>query len=426
MKPATFMLIAGEPSGDQLGAELTAALREQSLRRLPPPQPHVQPLTTGLAPRFVGAGGPRMAAAGVDLAADLTRFSAVGVSDVLRQYRSYRAIFQRLRQLGRDTQPDAIIGIDFSEFNRRFARVMRQESRPRPGPFHNWRPWQIKYVSPQVWASRAGRVYGLARDYDLLLSIFPFEPAWYARRVPGFPVVFVGHPIMDRYAGRWPLAAEERRQAEPLVVLLPGSRRAELQRHTGPILGAAERIARESRARFVAVLPDADLAEVFSRDPALARLPSAEGRFRTQVGGLPEVLSQATLAMASTGTVTMECAYFGVPTVALYRTAWLTYQIGRRVVKVDWLSMPNILANEPLFPEFIQHQATPDNLARAALELLRNPDRRKLIRRRLGLLMRTLATPGGTARQAAAAILDLMEKPPHLPVPAQNDINSPE
>jgi len=406
MRRPTYMLIAGEASGDLLGAELVAAMRREWLRRHVEPPAAAQPLRTTLPPRFIGAGGPRMAEAGVELATDLTRLSVIGVSDVARKYFQFRRIFEELRQLAREEQPDAVIGIDFSGFNRRFVRALRRDLAGREGPFLNWRPRMVQYVSPQVWASRPGRAFAMARDYDLVLALFPFEVDWYATRVPFLPVRFVGHPILDRYAGRWPMGGGGESPDAPLVVLLPGSRRGELARHAEPILGAAEQIAARLPARFVAVLPDAPLAEMLEHSSAVSRLKSIPGRLEIRVGGLPETLSAATLAIASTGTVTMECAYFGVPTIALYKTTWSTYCIGRCIIKVSHLAMPNILAGETLFPEFIQHQATADHLAGAALELLQDNTRRGRVRARLKELMTSLGE-GGAAANAAAAILDL-------------------
>ena len=184
MVPKRFMLIAGEPSGDMLAAELVTALRA-ALGRQPTYTTDSQPIQADLAPRFFGAGGPRMAAAGVELAVDMTQHSVLGVTAVLRKLLEFRRLFLQLSALAVERQPHAIIGVDFNLFNLRFAARIRQHVRKRRGTFHNWEPRIIKYVSPQVWASREKRAYQIARDFDLLLSIFPFEKAWYAKRVPG-------------------------------------------------------------------------------------------------------------------------------------------------------------------------------------------------------------------------------------------------
>jgi lipid-A-disaccharide synthase len=290
--------------------------------------------------------------------------------------------------------------VDFSGFNRRFVRKLRWELEVCRATHGNWRPKIVQYVSPQVWASRPGRANAMARDFDLVLAIFPFEKAWYARRVPEMRVEFVGNPAVDRYQE----AQSSKLKAQtgpPSVLLLPGSRVGELRRHL-PVMLEALKIIRDAvpeiRARMV--LPSASLLQLarsFGRPPQLD----------VQIGNLHTALAEATVAIASTGTVTMECAYFGVPTVAMYKTSWSTYQIGRRIITVKFLAMPNILADEALFPEFIQDEATPENLARAALELLNDPPRREAIRIQLARVVESLGGPGAS-RRAAQAVMNLV------------------
>jgi len=398
------MVIAGEASGDMLAAELVRAIRQELAEAKPIPTADYQPLHTGLEPRFFGTGGPQMAAAGVDLAFDMTAHSVIGLSEVLTNYFKFRRLFYRLFLLARQRQPDAIICVDFSGFNRRFAHAIRQYTRARADWFHDWNPAIIQYVSPQVWASREGRAHQMARDYNLVLSIFPFEQEWYVKRVPQLPVEFVGHPIVDRY-GQGRGAREEGRsdRATPLVLLLPGSRPGELRRHLPVML--------EALALFRAKVPGLRARMLLSNATLLqqARALPLPAALEVRVGGLPESLSEADVAVASTGTVTIECASFGVPTVALYKTSWGTYQIARRIVKVKYLAMPNLLANEPIFPEFIQADATADNIARAALDLLRDEARRARVKARLGDIIASLGAPGAT-RRAAKAIIESLSR----------------
>ncbi|MSR66903.1 MAG: lipid-A-disaccharide synthase [Pedosphaera sp.] len=384
MNPRSVMLIAGEASGDLLAAELVAALRVEC-------GPHV--------PQFFGAGGPKMAAAGVGLAFDLTQHSVIGLWEALRKYGQFKRLFDQLVRLACERQPDVIVCVDFSGFNRRFAAAIRAEVRRRRGVFHNWEPKIVQYVSPQVWASRPGRAYQMARDYDLLLSILPFEKAWYAARVPELRVEFVGHPIVERHAGVTALKLEG--QGSELL-LLPGSRVSELRRHLPPMLAALERIrtARpEVRARMV--LPNEEMAQL-ARGIGGAALDS----LTLQIGGLSQALTTATAAIASTGTVTLECALFGVPTVAMYRTSWPTYLIGRQIVQVKYLAMPNLLADEPIYPEFIQSTATPENLANATLEFLDKGECRDAVKAKLARALESLGETGASCR-AARAILAL-------------------
>src|SRR6266704_744940 len=199
MKPKTFMLIAGETSGDMLAAELVQALRRKFAAAQPVFTTDYQPLETSLEPRFFGAGGQHMAAAGVELLFDMTKHSVTGLTDAVKNYLKFWRLAQELLRLAREREPDVLICVDFSFFNRRVAHAVREYVRKRQGWFHDWNPKIVQYVSPQVWASREGRGRKMARDYDLLLSIFPLEKEWYAKRVPGFRVEFVGHPIVERY-----------------------------------------------------------------------------------------------------------------------------------------------------------------------------------------------------------------------------------
>jgi lipid-A-disaccharide synthase len=396
VNPKTFMLIAGEASGDLLAAELVSALLAAPKRS-----------EDGRVPQFFGAGGARMAAAGVELAFDLTQHSVIGISDVLKNYFKFRRLFNQLLALAIERKPDVVIGVDYGGFNLRFGHAVKEYIRE--NPFANWNPKIIQFVSPQVWASRPGRVNLLAADYDLLLSIFPFEKDWYTKRVPKLRVEFVGHPMVERFnsEGRVPRApipenSGARRARPSEILLLPGSRADELRRHLPPMLGALKLIREKlPSAKAKMVLPDEALKQLAGK---LSVLPPD---MEIQTGNLPQALAQADVAIASTGTVTMECAFFGVPTVTLYKTSWSTYQIGKRIVKVKWLTMPNILADEEIFPEFVQNAATPENIAAAAMELLQNEPCRIQIKKRLAQVVSSLGGPGAHTR-AAAAILSLL------------------
>ncbi len=409
------MLIAGEASGDLLAAELVEALNARFEGTESPPTDDVQPVhNTGLAPRFFGAGGPRMKAAGVELAFDMTEHSVIGLSDALKNYFKFKRLFNQLFKLALERQPDAIICVDFSGFNRRFAHAIKKYVRSRRDWFHDWNPKIIQYVSPQVWASREGRAHQMARDYDLVLSIFPFEKDWYAARVPELRVEFVGHPMVERFEKLE--VRSEKWEGPPVVLLLPGSRLNELKRHLPVMVEAARKIKSQRPARFWMVVPDQRLA---SRATEICKFnvwrelaeptydENAHPSVRLLIGNLPEILPQVDVAIASTGTVTMECAYFGVPTVAIYKTSWSTYQIGKRIVKVKWLAMPNILAGEEIFPEFVQNDATPENISRAALEFLNGDGRRNKVKAKLVEVVAKLGGQGASAR-AADAIVSLL------------------
>jgi lipid-A-disaccharide synthase len=388
VKPLSIMVVAGEPSGDQLAAELVRALRGAG---------------APFAPAFFGAGGECMAAAGVELVRDLTRHAVIGVPTP-GQYAKFRRFRDELVTLAATRTPDIVVCVDFFAFNGSLAERIRAQSVKQVGIFQNWRPKLVQYVSPQVWASRAGRAKRLERTHDLLLSILPFEAAWYAQHAPGLRVEFVGHPLVERHAARRqgaPPAVTPEAGASPELLLLPGSRAGELRRHLPVMLAAAGRIAAETGAKLRMVLPALALAK--QAESLIAEMPG----LTLQTGGLPEALQRATVALASTGTVTLECAWFGVPTVALYKTSPLTYAIGKRIVTVKYLAMPNLLANEAVMPEFIQHEATPENLANAVIALLKDAPRRAAVRARLASVVASLGQPGASHR-AARTILSLV------------------
>lgn len=425
-RSARCFMIAGEASGDWLGAELVHAIRQQLTPVLP--HGHQEPLSyhdleiyNRNPPRagadfdwhFFGAGGPRMREAGVDILVDLTAHAVVGLSDVIRKYGTFRRIFYQLLRLARDQSPDLIILIDNPGFNLRFAKAVHQLIKSEEGLFNNWRPKVIYYVSPQLWAWHSSRAKQMERQVDLLLSIFPFEKEWFAQHAPNLKVTHVGHPLVDRYAPVLKAGtsnpktdrAQTRggKEKSPLVVLLPGSRKREIAQHL-PIMAEAARIFKAQQpAEFRLVLPDA------SRQTMVQSILAGYPEIQVQVGNLAETLQAAKIAVAASGTVTMECAFFRVPTVVIYKTSWLTYQLGRRLVQVPHLAMPNLLAKKTVFPELIQNEATAQSVAQEALKLWNDPSRYAVIQEELGRAIDTLGGPGASAR-AAEAVISLLNK----------------
>jgi len=388
------MLIAGEPSGDILAAELAVALRQQLLAAGQP------------APRFFGAGGPQMAAAGAELTTDLTQFAIIGLSDVLRNLWRLRRILGQMLDLACKERPDAVVCVDYGGFNRRFAAAMRARQPT------DWNPRLVQYVSPQVWASRPSRARTLARDLDLLISILPIEKPWYAARYPQLRVDFVGNPILDRHpAALVGLNGNDTsgplpESSVPRVLLLPGSRPSEIAHHWPVVVGAARLIHRQNPVQWLAVFTNESM-----RERALALDPGRDITLATRVGGLDTELPRTTLAIAATGTVTLECALWRVPTIAIYRASWSTYEIARRIIKVRHLAMPNILADAPVMTELLQDAASPENVAAAASRLLADPLERQRLRQALGEVVRRLGQPGAASR-AAQSVLSLLPPAP--------------
>ena len=369
MSRSRIMLMAGEASGDTLAMELIEAMRAEK----------------GELDAF-GAGGIQMKKAGVDVAIDLTEHAVVGIWEAIRNYGKFKRFFNRLLNLAMEKQPDAIICIDNPGFNLRFVRAIRERSSKT-----DWRPKIIYYISPQLWAWHESRVHQIERDVDLLLSIFPFEKEWYSKRAPGLPVEFVGHPLCDRYPDM-DFRDPQEISKPPKLLLLPGSRAKEVGRHLGVMVDAAKRV----NATPLIVLPNNSLV-------AQAKLHVPEiSDWDIRVGGLPEALAGSDLAIASSGTVTLECAWFRVPTVVLYKTSWITYFLGKLFLKVNHIAMPNLLAGCEVFPEYIQRDASAENLAREADRFIHDSTRREQLHSQLGKIADSLGGKGAAGRASKA------------------------
>lgn len=371
----TVMIIAGEASGDTLGAELVRGLKRECAEL-----------------KFFGAGGNKLEEAGVELAFDLSVHAVVGIWEVLKNYRKFKGFFDQLIALAEKQKPEVIVLIDYPGFNLRFARAIRERTRGK-----KWQPKVVYYVSPQIWAWHESRVHQIARDVDLMLSIFPFEKEWYGARRPELRVEYVGHPLIDRFSATD--ASPVQHMGEEVLLLLPGSRERELRKHLPVMLGAAQRLKQGRNLKIRMIVPSEKLKELAGQ---FGNLSGVE----VQVGGLDAGLRNATVAIASSGTVTMECAYFGVPTVVIYKTSASTYFLGRRFIKVKYLAMPNLLADREIYPELIQEAACADRIEQAAGDLLNNPERQNVIKTQLHQIIAALGKPGASGR-AAQAILSL-------------------
>ena len=374
-----ILLSAGEASGDLHGATLCRALRE---------------IHPGV--RLIGMGGPRMAAAGMELVADVSGHAVVGTSEALgripRLYRAYRLLKARLIE----ERPRALVVIDFPEFNLRLARIARRAGVP-----------VVYFIPPQLWAWRRGRIRQMARRVSRVLAVLPFEEKLY--RDAGVPVDFVGHPLLDVL----PLdldRAEARRRlgiaaGDSMIGLLPGSRREEVQRLLPPMLVAAQRLSAAGVARRFALglAPTVDAAAV----GRLVKSAVDEGGPRVDVfeRRTYEVMAAADVVLISSGTATLEAALLGAPMVVCYRVSRVTEAVVRLLVKVRWCSLPNLIANHGVVPEVLQDELTGQRLAAEALRLIEDPAAASAQRAAFGQVRVQLGAPG-VGRRAAQAVIE--------------------
>jgi lipid-A-disaccharide synthase len=387
-RPLSIFIVAAEESGDALGAALARALKAQ----------HSGPLT------LAGVGGQAMAAAGIASPFAIDALSIIGIAAIPRRL---PMILRRIRETANAVvaaQPDALVIIDSPDFTHRVARRVRRLAPKIP---------ILDYVSPTVWAWRPGRARAMRGYVDRVLAILPFEPALYGE-LDGPPCVYVGHPLIERIAELRPSAAEaERRRADPpVVLLLPGSRASEI-RHLLDTFGVAVAQAAADTGPMELVLPT---------------VPHLLPRLRDGVAGWPvqprlvadpaekwAAFRRARAALAASGTVTLELALSGVPTVAAYRLSAVEALIARLIrlqARLPSVILANLVIGENVIPEFLQADCTPEHLAAALRPLLADTPQRQRQIAAFGRLDAIMAVGGAApSAKAAAAVLDVAEHP---------------
>ncbi len=365
-------LVAGEASGDARGAELIRSLRAR--------RDDIE---------FLGFGGPRMAGLAPAIHDWIERAAVIGIINVVKNYGYFRRQFDlALAEIARQN-PDAVVLIDYPGFNLRLAAALRRTAS---------KAKIIDYISPQVWAWNRSRIPKMARILDLMICIFPFEKPLYEQS--GLRTVFVGHPMLDSLA-------QERLEGgrEPnLLGLFPGSRDREVNKIYPVMLDAARLLAQTRpnlriEAAAASVEMRTRMEEIGRNWPGL--------RCEIGVGNAHALMQRATAGMVASGTATLEAAFFELPFVLLYKAAWLTFAIGRRLVKVKWLGMPNILADREVVREFLQEDAQPAAIAAEVGRLLDSEQARAALRSDLRAVIAKLGAPGASNRAAEAILAEV-------------------
>ena len=378
----TVAIVAGEPSGDLLGSLLVAAV----LRRAP-------------GVRFVGVGGPRMQAAGVECIFAMERLAVRGYVEVLRHFLDIVGIRRALRRRWLRERPDLFVGVDAPDFNFSLERRLRRSGIP-----------TVHFVSPSLWAWRPERMRKIRAAVSHMLALFPFEAPLYQRA--GVPVTFVGHPLADMLPEQpdRQLAREQLRVSNDrtVVALLPGSRVSEVRQLAALYVSTARLIAdRNPEVLFLVPLVNRVTRELFESE--LTRAQCSGLNVQLLFGHAHDALTAADIALVASGTATLEAALLGCPMVVTYRVPALTYRIMWPKRLLPYVGLPNVLAGEFIVPELLQEDATPDNIAQALLNLLGDSQIRERLERRFAVMRASLRRDA--AASAANVIVPMLASP---------------
>jgi lipid-A-disaccharide synthase len=373
-------MVAGEASGDLLGAGLIQALRETD--------PNLQ---------VHGIAGPEMLAAGAQSLYNMESLSVMGLIEPIFHLPELITIRRNLYNYYLKNPPDVFVGIDSPDFNLGLEIKLRQANIP-----------IVHYVSPSVWAWRKKRIIKIAKAVDLMLALFPFEADFY--RHHNVPVQYVGHPLADKIPLEPDrLAARQRLELDSekiYIAILPGSRRNELKYLAELFVNTAYRCWKlRPQVEFITASANTKRHQDFQQ---LWRKLIPEVPIKFFEGRSHEVMEAANVVLVTSGTATLETMLYKRPMVIAYRMNAITYEIARHIVKVPFIGLPNLLANEKIVPEFIQKEATPEKLALALLNFLDKPEEVEKLQKKfteLHLILKCNAN-----QQAAQAVLKLLKK----------------
>jgi lipid-A-disaccharide synthase len=376
MPPTQILISAGEASGDMYAARLATALRARADVQL------------------FGMGGTRMRDAGVDILADCSEVSLVGIVEIAKKYPALKRVWKRLLGEAARRKPRLAILTDFPGFHLRLARALKRQNVA-----------SVYFVCPQFWAWRPWRANLVRRRFVRGLCIFPFEEAWYRSR--GVNADFIGHPLVGNVAAartRAEFASDFGLDAsKPIIVVLPGSRSGEIAHHMPTLLQACRLIQRDRVAQFVLALAPGIKRSQISQH-LLTDVPMHVVEDATY-----DALGAADVSVVSSGTATVEAALMDAPMIVVYRLAPLTAAIARLLVRTPMFAMVNLIAGKQVVPELVQKDFTPENLSRGVVRLLDSPEARAEMRRGLADVREKLGPPGAVDR-AADLIVEMLKQ----------------
>lgn len=390
LDPAPLIfLIAGEPSGDLLGARLMTALKVKLDGKV----------------RFAGIGGPRMEAEGLQSLFPFQQLAVMGFAEVLPKL---LRLLSRIRHTAQEIiklQPRCIVTIDSPGFNFRVAEKIRADK-------YGKHLKLVHYVAPTVWAYKPERAQKMRTLFDYLMVVLPFEPPYFER--VGLPCSFVAHPIIEEWRQNPGDAARFRatyalHPEAPILTLLPGSRRGEIKRHLPVFAQVVQRLRFSYPHLITVIVTPSHLAAEMKEHLAQINWPLKVILVREDVMKR-DAFAASTLALTKSGTVALELALAGVPMIVTYQTSAFTAWLLRRMIRIKYVNLINLLLDKPLIPEFLQEQCNPTTLSKAVEELFANPKARQQqvegAQSALALLRGTL--PETPSEQAAQIVLDVM------------------
>jgi lipid-A-disaccharide synthase len=393
MCPVQILISAGEASGEMYGAQLMEALRQRAELRSAG-RANASAPTQVLPLEFFGAGGERMRAAGCEIVVDAKDLAVVGITEILSHLPKILGLYRKLIRAADEKRPVLAVVIDSPAFNWRVARQMRKRGIP-----------VVYYVCPQFWAWRQGRVKLLRKYVDKALVIFPFEEKFYRDR--GVDATFVGHPLADLPAPvitREAYAAENRIDAAKLwITLMPGSRRKEVRMNLPTILDAADRLG----GGYEFLLPVARTLDAsFLRELIATPTETRQAASLRGIHLVPEALPalfHSRAGIVASGTATVEAALMGTPFVMVYRVSRLTYTLGKPRVKVPYFAMVNLIAEEEVVPELVQHKFTAENIVSYLNKIIPDGEPRASMIQRLAAVKARLRGTGSGAHPSETA-----------------------
>ena len=375
---AKILISAGEASGDIHAAAVTAALKK-----------------IDSAIEVFGMGGDALRAAGGEVLFDIKDHGVMGFVEVIKKLPDLFKLRSDFARVMDERKPDCLVVVDYPGFNMKLAKVAHDKGIP-----------VVSYIAPSAWAWNKGRAKNVAKIVDKVACIFPFEYDVY--KEAGAPVEFVGHPLLDIVKPAWERTEAEawvgKQPGHPLVLLMPGSRLMEIEKMLPNLLAGAKLLKKQ--------LPEVQFAM-----PRAGTIPLELLQSKIKASGLEikiteghnyDLFSVADLALATSGTVTLEAALCGLPSVIVYRTSALNAFIARRVINIPNIGLPNIVAGRQILPELLQEDFTPANVANTAVELLA-PERRPQLEANLAYMKARLGEPGAVNR-VAQLILRIAEE----------------